>query len=241
MTTVDERIADGMRAQLALRRERLGAGDRALGWKVGFGSAAAQEKLGTDRPLVGFLIESNRLPDGAEVSLDGWAKPALEPEIAVHIGQDVPSGASADTIRAAVAGLSAAIELVDVSPPPSDVRAILAGNIFHRHVVLGPVREGWTAPGDLTGAALVDGVEVAATDDVTALTGDTVEVLRLTAELLDACGEQLRAGDVVITGSVVPPVQLVAGHTVAVDLGLLGKLSVSLQQVRRSAVSAGPG
>ena len=228
MTTVDERIADGMRAQLALRRERLGAGDRALGWKLGFGSAAAMDKLGTDRPLVGFLLEGNRLPDGAEVSLDGWAAPALEPEIAVHIGQDVPAGASADALRSAVVGLSAAIELVDVDPPPSDVRKILAGNIYHRHVVLGPVRDGWTAPAQLTGAALVDGAEVAATGDVTALTGDTVEMLRLTAELLQACGEQLRAGDVVITGSVVPPVQLVPGHTVAVDLGLLGTLSVSL-------------
>jgi 2-keto-4-pentenoate hydratase len=229
MTTVDERIADGMRAQLALRRERLGAGDRALGWKVGFGSAASREKLGTDRPLVGFLLEGNRLPDGAAVSLDGWVAPALEPEIAVHIGQDVPPGASADTVRSAVAGLSAAIELVDVNPPPADVRKILAGNIYHRHVVLGPVRAGWTPAAELTGAALVDGVEVAATGDVTALTGDTVEVLRLTAELLQACGEQLRAGDVVITGSVVPPVQLVPGHTVAVDLGLLGGLSVSLR------------
>jgi 2-keto-4-pentenoate hydratase len=229
MTTLDERIADGMRAQLALRRERLGAGDRALGWKVGFGSAAAQEKLRTDRPLVGFLLESNRLPDGAEVALDGWAAPALEPEIAVHLGRDVPPGASTDDVRAAVAGLSAAIELVDVDPPPADVRKILAGNVYHRHVLLGPVRDGWTPAADLTGRALVDGTEVAATDDVTALTGETLEVVRLTAELLQQCGEQLRAGDVIITGSVVPPVQLVAGHTVAVDLGPLGTLSVSVQ------------
>jgi 2-keto-4-pentenoate hydratase len=229
MTTLDERIADGMRAQLALRRERLGAGDRALGWKVGFGSPAAMERLGTDRPLVGFLLDSNLLPDGAEVRLDGWAAPALEPEIAVHLAHDVPPGASADEIRAAVAGLSAAIELVDVDPPPTDVRQVLAGNVFHRHVLLGPVRAGWTAPADLSGRALVDGAEVAATDDVTALTGGTLEVLSLTAELLDLCGEQLRAGDVVITGSVVPPVQLTAGRTVAVELGLLGPLSVSLR------------
>ncbi|HEY6746661.1 MAG TPA: fumarylacetoacetate hydrolase family protein [Mycobacteriales bacterium] len=229
MTTVDDRIADGMRAQLALRRERLAAGDRALGWKVGFGSAAAMATLRTGRPLVGFLLEGNRLPDGAAVSLDGWAAPALEPEIAAHLGRDVPPGASADAIRSAVAGLSAAIELVDVDPPPTDVRKILAGNVYHRHVVLGPVRDGWTPPAQLSGLALVDGDEVAATDDVTALTGDLLEVLRLTAELLQACGEQLRAGDVVITGSVVPPVQLVPGHTVSADLGLLGKLSVSLQ------------
>lgn len=229
MTALDERIADGMRAQLASRRERLGAGDRALGWKVGFGSAAAMDRLGTDRPLVGFLLDSKLLPDGAEVVIGGWGAPALEPEIAVHLGQEVGPDASDDEIRRAVGGLSAAIELVDVDPPTTDVRQILAGNVFHKHVVLGPVRDGWTAPGDLSGRALVDGVEAGATDDVTALTGDTLAVLRLTAELLDLCGERLRAGDVVITGSVVPPVQLVPGHTVAIDLGPLGPLAVSLR------------
>jgi 2-keto-4-pentenoate hydratase len=229
MSALDERIAAGMRAQLASRRERLGAGERALGWKVGFGSAAARDRLGTDRPLVGYLLAGNLLPDGAEVSLDGWAAPALEPEIAVHLARDVPPGASADAVRGAVGGLSAAIELVDVHPPSTDVRQILAGNVFHRHVLLGPVHEGWIPPADLSGAALVDGAEVAATGDVTALTGDTLDVVRLTAELLDLCGERLRAGDVVITGSVVPPVSLVPGHTVTADLGPLGRLSVTLR------------
>ena len=45
-----------------------------------------------------------------------------------------------------------------------------------------------------------------------ALTGDIVDVVRLTGELLDACGERLRAGDVVITGSAVPPLERRAGR-----------------------------
>jgi len=229
MTALDERIADGMRAQLASRQERLRAGDRALGWKVGFGSPAAQTRLDTDRPLVGFLLASNLLPDGAEVAIGNWAAPTLEPEIAVHLAYDVPPGASWKTVRHAVGGLSAAIELADVDPPPTNVQEILAGNIFHRHVLLGPVRHGWTPPEDMHARVLVDGDEIAATDDVTALTGEPVEVVRLTAELLELCGEQLRAGDVVITGSVVAPLPVAGGRSVAVELGTLGKLAVSLR------------
>jgi hypothetical protein len=87
MIALDERVAAGMRLQLAARAERLRAGDRPLGWKVGFGSAAAMARLGIDRALVGFLLRGNLLPDGAEVPLDGWAAPALEPEIAVHLAR----------------------------------------------------------------------------------------------------------------------------------------------------------
>jgi 2-keto-4-pentenoate hydratase len=229
MIALDERISAGMRAQLTSRREKLRAGDRPLGWKVGFGSPAAGARLDIDRPLVGFLLRSNLLPDGAEVPIGDWAAPTLEPEIAVHLAYDIAPEASGDAVRRAIGGLSAAIELADVDPPPTNVQKILAGNIFHRHVVLGPVRHGWTPPEDVHARVLVDGEEVAATDDVTALTGETVEVVRLTAELLELCGERLRARDVVITGSVVTPLPVVPGRTVAVELGVVGKVAVSLR------------
>lgn len=229
MTVLDERIADGMRRQLATRAERLRAGERPLGWKIGFGSPAAMAKLGTDRPLVGFLLASGLLPGGAEASIAGWKAPLLEPEIAVHVARNIPADASWDTVRAAIGGLSAAIELADVAPPPADVREILAGNIYHRHVLLGESRPGWTDPQEVRAEVSRDGVTVASTDDVTALVGELVEVVRLAAELLGACGEQLRAGDVVITGSVVPPLAVTPGETVTADLGPLGRLSVTLR------------
>ena len=225
---IDPRIIAGMRDQLAARDELLRAGERQLGWKVGFGAPAALEKLGTDRPLVGFLLESALLPDGASVPIGGWTAPALEPEIAVHLASDVPSGASWDEVREAIGGLSAAIELADVTPPPEDPREILAGNIFQRHVMLGPVDESRSTADGIGGRVQVDGEEVASNDDPAAITGEVVEVVRLTEELLGAVGEQLRAGQVIITGSVVPPVQIVPDQDVAIDLGPLGGLRVRL-------------
>ena len=41
----DPRVARGMKAQLEQRRERIAAGEKALGWKVGFGAPAAMGKL----------------------------------------------------------------------------------------------------------------------------------------------------------------------------------------------------
>jgi 2-keto-4-pentenoate hydratase len=173
-------------------------------------------------------MEGGLLGDGAEVAIGGWTAPVLEPEIAVHLGADVSGDASWDDVRAAIAGVSAAIELADVDPPPTDVRAILAGNIFHRHVVLGAVDATRRDGAGIAARVVRNGEEIARADDPAALTGEIVEVVRLTAELLDAVGERLRAGEVVITGSVVPPIAVAAGQDVTIDLGPLGGLSVRL-------------
>jgi 2-keto-4-pentenoate hydratase len=217
-------IERGMRAMLALRRERLAAGERAIGWKVGFGSPAGMEQLGIDRPLVGFLTDRGLLPDGAAVAIGGWRAPMLEPEIAVHLARDVE-----DDAGAAIGGLSAAIELADLDPPPSDPEAILAGNIYHRHVMLGPVDRARTRAEGVAVRILAGDEEVAATDQPEALTGDIVEVVRLTAEQLAASGERLRAGDVVITGSTVPPLAVSPGQRVTAELPPLGALTVFLR------------
>ena len=120
-----------MAAQLARRREHMSAGARYLGWKAGFGSKAAMERLGTSAPIFGFLLDRNLLEPGSTVSIAGWTRPVFEAEIAAHIGED-----------GSIAGLGAAVELVDFDPAITDLEEVLAGDIFHRHVLLGPVREG---------------------------------------------------------------------------------------------------
>ena len=178
-----------------------------IGWKAGFGSPAALERLQLERPLVAPLPSSGRLPDGATVDVSAWTAPVLEAEVAVWVGQ----------------GLGVAIELADVEFPPDDVERILRSGIYHRHVLLGP-----PVASSLYGVrALVtrDGEKVAATDDLTALTGEldfVVETVRLHA------GRELRDGEVVIAGSVVPPLPVAPGEHWRADLGLLGALEVMM-------------
>jgi 2-keto-4-pentenoate hydratase len=210
-------VERGMRAMLELRAARLAEGDRHLGWKVGFGAPAAMERLGIERPLAGFLTHGGLLPDGARVRIGGWTTPMLEPEIAVHFGEDL-----------AIAGLSAAIELADVHPPPEDPETVLAGNIFHRHVLLGPVDAGRRDAGGITARLVRDGEEVARTDAPEELIGPLADVIAATAETLEAAGERLRPGDVVITGTVLPPLAVAPGQTVRAELGPLGGLTVEL-------------
>lgn len=226
--SADPRIARGMAAQFALRRARLAAGEKALGWKVGFGAPAAMEKLHIRAPLIGFLTDRARLASGTTLALAGWVKPVAEPEIAVHMGRDLPGGADADAARAAIAALGPAIELADLDRAPDDVEAILAGNIYQRHVILGPCdasRAGGAVVG-LTGRVVRNGRETAVTSDPQALTGDLIDVVRHVADVLAAHGERLRAGHVIICGSIVPPLWMEPEEEIVFELDPVGAVSI---------------
>lgn len=170
------------------------------------------------------------MPSGGAASVAGWTKAVLEPEVAVHLGSDLPGGAGEDAAREAIGALGAAFELADIDFPPDDPEAILAANVYQRAVVLGPASEAG-AGGDLAGVegrVVRDGAEVARTDDPQAMTGEIVELLSYIADLLDAFGERLRAGDVVIAGTVVPALEVADGGEIHFDLGPLGAVDVTI-------------
>ena len=202
----DPRIARGMEQQLNQRRARIAAGEKPLGWKVGLGAKPVMERLAIKMPLVGYMMQTSLVPNGGTVSVAGWTQPVAEPEIAVHMGADL-LGADRAAAIAAIGALGPAIELADLDPPPADVEVTLAGNIFHRHVILGPpdpARTGAKLDG-LVGHVFRRGALAAKQEKVEALIGEMIGIVQHVAGTLAAHGERLRAGDVIITGSIVPP------------------------------------
>lgn len=214
-----------MERMLAQRFAVLESGGRTIGWKLGFGAPAWLEKFDLSGPLLGFLPESRSHPPGATVSCEGWVRAVVEPEIAVYIGRDVEDPSRA---AEAVSGLGAAIELADVDPPPDDLELTLAGNIFHRAVILGDPDPGLSTldVGMLRARVHVDGSEVADTTDLEALTGNLSDILGHAAALLASAGERLRAGEVVIAGSVVAPIEISPGTEVSYELLPLDPVTV---------------
>ncbi|MBV9348685.1 MAG: fumarylacetoacetate hydrolase family protein [Pseudolabrys sp.] len=211
----DPRIAKGMAAQLAKRRERIAAGEKPLGWKVGLGAPAAMERLGTKGPGVGYLMQRGLLLTGATIAFAGWTKPVAECEIAVRMARDLPGGATAADARAAVKEILPAIEVADFDPPPTadNLDHVLANNIYARHVVLaGITRPGASVEG-LTSQLIRRGAEAASTQDPEALTGKLDAIVAHVANTLAAYGEKLSAGDVIITGSITPPIMLEKDET----------------------------
>jgi 2-oxo-3-hexenedioate decarboxylase len=213
----DERVPRGMKSQLADRRMALARDDQGLGWKLGFGTEAAMQKLGIDGPLVGYLLASNRLESGAVVDISTWGNPRLEPEIAARVGED-----------GGIAAIGAAIELIDLDPSVSDPEAILEADIFQRHVLIGPVTEG-ASVADVALRLHVNGEQAVSADDVTQATGELDGLVAHVAKTLKAAGESLDRGDMVICGSIVPALEIAPGDEVEVRLEPLGILAVSFE------------
>jgi 2-keto-4-pentenoate hydratase len=134
----DPRVRRGMARQLELRRGLLDDGARPIGWRPGLGTAAAMEKHGIAATLVGFLTDRGVREPGREIEIGAWGTPTAEPEFAVHVARDVPADGDEEAVAAAIGGPGVAVELVDLGD--GEVEDILAGDVFHRHVVLGAAR-----------------------------------------------------------------------------------------------------
>jgi 2-keto-4-pentenoate hydratase len=222
ITLSDRRIVDGMDRQLGLRQLHIIEGDKPVGWKVGFGSTMAMEKLGTEAPLVGFLMKPVMLPNGSSVCVADWLNPAAEAEIALFLGTDVLPGADRKTARAAVSAVAPAIELVDVNlvTDETTVGAILEANVFNRHVILGEpdfTRAGCVLDG-MVGHITREGQETEVVTELESLTGDLLDIVRHVADVLGAFGKKLRAGEFLIMGSIVPPMWITRPETIRYTL-----------------------
>ena len=65
--------------------------------------------------------------------------------------------------------------------------------------------------------------------DLQALTGNFVDIVQHVANLLLSMGQMLRAGEVIITGSIVPPLWIESTEEVRYELGSIDTLRVKLE------------
>jgi 2-keto-4-pentenoate hydratase len=222
-------VARGIECQVAAIAAVRARGETIIGWKLGLGAPSAREELGLPGPLVGFLGSAAVLPSGATVHVDGWARPALEPELAVHIGSGPGASAGSGAPTPAITGVGPAIEVVDLDVPREDLEAVVGGNIFQRHVILGaaePSRAGGDTTG-ITGSVTCGGDQVSLTNDPTALTGRLDMLTTYVARWLAAVGERLEPGQVIICGSIVPLIFASIGDEFVYRCDPHGDLAVS--------------
>jgi len=207
----------GLEAQAGRLRERIAAGERRAGWKIGINDPGVQRALGIRAPVIGHLTSATVVADGASHSLTGATLAAIEPEVAVHVGEG-----------GRIAALGVALEVIDVDRPFDDLEAILAGNVFHRAAVLGSSVKGVTDLAGRTGRMTRDGGEET-TIDVAQAALDPAEVVDLVAGYLEAIGETLRAGEVIIAGSLVTAIPLHGHERVTLEIDGLGSVALELR------------
>ena len=223
-------INKGMTTQLATRRARIAAGERPLGWKVGLGAPASLEKLGIAAPAVGYLMQGAQLPSGATVSVKDYVRPVAEIEIAVRMARDLGGDATAADALAAIDSIRPAIELADLDlvPAPDNLDDVVGRNIFQRHVLFGDRSRAGGSLDGIVSRLIRRGIEANNTSDPEALTGKMLETVAHVANTLAAFGEKLSAGDIIITGSITPPLVIESDETgLTHALDPIGEVSVA--------------
>ena len=222
-------VAEGVAVQRA-HAALLGA-DPPGGFKIGGTAKRMQEYLGITAPMAGFMRAEDIHATGATLP---WSdRMGVECEIAVRLARDLPAGPCTPAQAAdAVGEIFAAIELVENrygTPPMGDVQAIgvptlVADQVYHRAAVIGVPCAAWRTLdlAAITGRITINGV-MRAEGTGAELLGHPMNALAWLADSATAHGfGGLRAGQVMMLGSVTPPIWLDGTGTVTVAFAGLG-------------------
>jgi 2-keto-4-pentenoate hydratase len=195
MAVVDPRLLSALRSQLARRERTLARGDHHVGWKLGMGE---RESIG-GHIAVGHLTSATLVEPGQTYRAGGYgAELHADAEACVELA--VPNE---------IARYGVALELVDLRPKLGGPESVVATNVFHVAVAFGSLDP--VEPTRASVSLRVNGTERAADQ----WPADLRARITQAAEILNAAGECLRPGDLIITGSIVQ-VPIASGDHVAV-------------------------
>jgi 2-keto-4-pentenoate hydratase len=227
-------IADAYDVQdkyVALLRAAQG---EAIGYKVGLTSKAMQSFCGIDHPIGGVVLAKRLHRSGAAICRADFGRLGLEFEIAVRLKSDVPASASPLTpaaIAPHIDGVGAAIEVVDdraADYSNLDVRSLVADNSWNAGIVVSNFASKWPDLETVLGKAAENGAPVGEGRGRDILGHPFNSVAWLAAHLA-ARGEGLKAGQIVMTGSVMKTVFPTEDANYRFDLEGLGSVEVQVR------------
>ncbi|MGO8958124.1 MAG: 2-keto-4-pentenoate hydratase [Streptosporangiaceae bacterium] len=229
-TEPDLGMADGYAIAQQLTRMLVNDGDEVVGYKVGLTSRPMQKMIGVDSPDHGPVLGSTVYADGDAVSLGQFIQPKIEAEIAFVLASGLRGpGVTVLDARSAIAGMVAAVEIVDSRFADwrirlADTVADLASNgavaVSSRLVSLDGVDP------RLIGMVLTRSGELVDTGAGAAALGDPVGVVAWLANTLGEMGAGLEPGQLIMTGALHAAVPMTAGDVFRAEFDRLGPVTV---------------
>ncbi|MDX9766552.1 MAG: 2-oxopent-4-enoate hydratase [Ectothiorhodospiraceae bacterium] len=224
-------IEDAYHVSLRLLDRRLADGERVIGKKIGVTSKAVQNMLNVHQPDFGFLTDRMLCGNGEPMPISTeLIQPRAEGEIAFLLKRDLegPGVTNADVLRATEAVIPC-FEIVDSRIRDWKIRIqdTVADNASCGLFVLGD-RAVDPRKVDLVTAGMVVELngEIISTGAGAAALGSPLNCVSWLANTLGRFGIPLKAGEIILSGSLVPLQPIVAGDFMRVDIGGIGGASV---------------
>lgn len=228
-------MEDAYAVQQAFVDQKLSAGRRVIGAKIGLTSRAMQAALGIDVPDSGVLLDDMLFEDGAAIPDGRFIQPRIEAEIAFIMGANLAGGGTTrDDVMGATAQVAPSLEILDTRILRKDPQSGRARNVFdtiadnaaNAGLVLGKERH---RPEDFdlrwVGAIIARDGEVEETGLGAGVLNDPALSVAWLVNRLSEHGSGLRKGDIVLSGSFIRPVEAPNGCEITADFGPFGRVS----------------
>ncbi|MFT4125949.1 MAG: 2-keto-4-pentenoate hydratase [Gordonia sp. (in: high G+C Gram-positive bacteria)] len=223
-------VVDAYEIQLINIGNRLAAGARVSGHKVGLASAAMQKMMNVDEPDYGHLLDEMQYHEGTPIDTARLCTPRVEVEVGFLLGADLPgAGCTNDDVIAAVEWVVPAIELIDSRIRDWQITLCdtIADNASSCGWILGeqrvPIAEIDT--GDID-AVLYRNGEVVATGNSAAVLGHPLNAVSWLARKVEGFGVRLRAGDLILPGTATRAFDVGPGDHVVAEFSGLGRVTL---------------
>src|SRR3984957_13631464 len=220
--------------------DQIAAGARAVGRKIGLTNPAVQAQFGVDRPDFGVLFESMACAPGTPIDAARTLQPKIEAEIAFVLAEDLTGAMIGPAeVAAATAYVVAALEIVDsrIAGWDIDIVDTIADNGSSGLFVLGDRRQRLgqldlaectmtlrRIAGRAGGPGGSEGEVVSSGTGASILGHPLAAVAWLAAAVRDH-GRPLRAGEVVLSGSLGPMGAVAPGDAFQADISGVGQVS----------------
>ncbi len=213
------------RATDAIRRRN---GQIPVGFKLGWTSAAMRDALGIDRPNWGTLWDSHHR-DGV-LDVESFIHPKVEPELVYRSPCDLWGPVTAADVAGVGGSWALGIEVVDPRFPSFTFKSLdnTADNSSAAAITVGTFNEVETSEVDQLTIEFSDGTEDRHGIGANAMDSPWVAVAWLVTQL-DTEGAGLTAGDIVFTGGLTAPFDVVPGVTYSLHAEGLGQLHLKAE------------
>src|SRR5581483_7322974 len=225
-------IDDAYTISRAFLDQRIDAGERVIGKKIGVTSKAVQDMLGVHQPDFGFLTDSMQVENGATVRMaERLIQPRAEGEIALILGTALRGpGVTPADVLAATEAIAPCFEIVDSRIANWDIRIVdtVADNASCGVFVLGSARADPHAH-DLAGLHLKvwKNGQPLSSGFGSAVQGSPLASVAWLANTLGGYGVCLEAGEVILSGSLVPLEPVRAGDRFTLELVGVGGADIA--------------
>ena len=230
----DMTMDDAYAVQATWVEKKISAGRRVIGRKIGLTSKAMQAALSIDTPDSGILFDDMLFDNDAAIPRDRFIQPRIEAEIAFAMKADLKGDVSVDDVLDATDFVQPSLEILDTrilraDPETGKTRNVcdtIADNAANAGIVLGGERIAPRAV-DLrwVGAIVMKNGEVEETGLGGGVLNHPAEGIVWLARRLAEYGDFIRAGEIVLSGSFIRPVESRTDDLIVADFGAHGRVS----------------